>query len=241
MLSNVRPYHEISIASCLSFRPSSVLRQRLHSLAMRPLPRLEDERKSSAICITYFVPCPNEEATTLDYAFMNETIEEKNIGEEALSKTQRKKKCAELQDLGAALAVLSEQQLETVALPDEVREQLIAVRTIKQFGARKRQLKRIGGLLRSHDLDAGKVRECLDRLNAKSAHAAREHHRIEAWRDRLLTEGDQALNALMAEFPRTDRQQLRQLTRKAVTESAAQKPPVSARKLYKVLRVILSA
>jgi four helix bundle protein len=54
----LRACHEITIASCLSFRPPSALRQRLHSPAMRPLPRLEGERKSGAMRKTYFVPCP---------------------------------------------------------------------------------------------------------------------------------------------------------------------------------------
>ena len=58
----LRACHKISIASCLSFRPPSALRQRLHSPAMRPLPRLEGERKSGVICNAYFVPCPKSAA-----------------------------------------------------------------------------------------------------------------------------------------------------------------------------------
>jgi hypothetical protein len=58
MLVVRRTCHEIAVASCLSFHPPSVLRQRLHSPAMRPLPRLEGERKSGAIRDTYFAPRP---------------------------------------------------------------------------------------------------------------------------------------------------------------------------------------
>lgn len=172
---------------------------------------------------------------------MNEPIGENYIDTEAPSKTQRKKRCAELETLGAELSTLSDDQLEFLPLSEELKEQLAASRLIKKFGARKRQIKHIGGLLRGDDIAVGEIRESLDRLRAKNAHAARDHHRIEAWRDRLLSEGDCALNDLMAEYPQADRQQLRQLMRKAVSERVAQKAPASARKLYKVLRDILLA
>ncbi|MEA3413707.1 MAG: four helix bundle protein, partial [Pseudomonadota bacterium] len=42
----LRRFLEIYIPACLSFRPSSALRKRLHSSTMRPFPRLADERKS---------------------------------------------------------------------------------------------------------------------------------------------------------------------------------------------------
>ena len=47
--ARLRRFPKNLIPSCLSFRPSSALRQQLHSPAMRLLSRLEDERKSGAI------------------------------------------------------------------------------------------------------------------------------------------------------------------------------------------------
>jgi len=44
--------------ACLSFRPSSSLRQQLHSAAMRPLARLEDERNSFALWYVGFRQSP---------------------------------------------------------------------------------------------------------------------------------------------------------------------------------------
>jgi hypothetical protein len=44
-----RQFPKDFIPPCLSFRPSSALRQRLHSSLMRPLSRLEYERKSDTI------------------------------------------------------------------------------------------------------------------------------------------------------------------------------------------------
>ncbi|MEA3412180.1 MAG: cobalamin-dependent protein [Pseudomonadota bacterium] len=44
IVHELRRFLENDIPSCLSFRPSSALRQRLHRTTMRLLPRLEDER-----------------------------------------------------------------------------------------------------------------------------------------------------------------------------------------------------
>ena len=60
--------------------------------------------------------------------------------------------------------------------------------------------------------------------------AASALHRIEEWRDRLLRDGDDAINDLLAALPNADRQQLRQLVRTAKAEAAADKPPAAARR-----------
>ena len=49
---------EITSLSGLPYRPSSALRQQLHSPAMRLLSRLEDERSCGASGSTYFVRIP---------------------------------------------------------------------------------------------------------------------------------------------------------------------------------------
>ncbi len=50
-------------------------------------------------------------------------------------------------------------------------------------------------------------------------------HRLEQWRERLITEGDSALNELMSQFHELDRQKLRQLIRTANKERELNKPP----------------
>ncbi len=54
----IRNATEITSTSGLPYRPSSALRQQLHSPAMRLLSRLEDERSCSANWSTYFVRIP---------------------------------------------------------------------------------------------------------------------------------------------------------------------------------------
>jgi ribosome-associated protein len=103
-------------------------------------------------------------------------------------------------------------------------------------GARKRLLKFITGQL--HKIDVEPILEKLARMKNKSAHAVREHHIVERWRDRLIAGGNDALTELLNEQPDADRQQLRQLLRNVQKEAEASKPPKSSRLLYRYLKTL---
>jgi Uncharacterized protein conserved in bacteria len=101
-------------------------------------------------------------------------------------------------------------------------------------GARKRQLKYIAGILRAIEMDV--IQERLDVLKNKSAHSARELHKVEHWRTRLLSEDKAALTELLDVHPEADIQYLRQLVRAAKKEMALGKPAKSARLLFRLLK-----
>jgi ribosome-associated protein len=67
------------------------------------------------------------------------------------SRTQKKKEDHALQRLGEQLVALRPGQFETLALPDELMEAIEFARKIKSHGARRRQIKHIGALLRQLD------------------------------------------------------------------------------------------
>jgi ribosome-associated protein len=97
-------------------------------------------------------------------------------------------------------------------------------------------LKFITGQL--HKIDLELILEKLARIKNKSAHAVREHHIAEQWRDRLIAEGNEALTELLDEQPHADRQALRQLLRNAQKEAEVGKPPKSSRLLYRQLKAL---
>lgn len=172
---------------------------------------------------------------------MNDWVEEEFL-EEGLgrpSKSQRKRESTALLDLGAELIALSNEQLAQLALPDSLLEAVTGAASIRQHGGRKRQMKFIGGLLRK--MDAEPIREALARLKNQSVHAAREHRKVERWRDALLDQGDEALTALLSEYPEADRRRLRQLIRGAREERSADKAPKSARLLFRYLRELIGS
>lgn len=141
----------------------------------------------------------------------------------------------ELQALGAELVRLSEAQLESIELPEELREALLEAKRISSHEAKRRQMQYIGRLMRG--LDPSPIRACLGEIEGNSAQATARHRRVESWRERLLGE-DEALTQFAAEHPGADLQALRTLIRNARKEAGAGKPPRAYRELFRVLKAI---
>ncbi len=168
---------------------------------------------------------------------IEEQFEEDEDFYDGPSKSQRKRDSTALQMLGDELSKFPERQLESFPLSDNLRESIIEMAGMPQRGARKRQLKYIGGLLRASEVEP--ILEALAKVKSQSALGVRQHHRVEQWRDRLIAEGDSALGELVSEYTQVDRGQVRQLVRAARSELAAEKPPRSTRRLYQYLRDIV--
>lgn len=169
----------------------------------------------------------------LEYEFDDDEIEYYAIRP---NKTQLKKDIAALFALGEDMSGLSITQLDTLELPENIYKAIVQISGMPHDGARKRLLKYVAGQL--HKIDTQPILEKLDRIKNKSAHAVREHHIAERWRDRLIMEGNDALTDLLDEHPHADRQQLRQLIRNAQKEAEVGKPPKSSRLLYRNLKIL---
>jgi ribosome-associated protein len=150
------------------------------------------------------------------------------------NKTQIKKDMAVIFALSEEMAELPAGQLKLLELPEIIYKAVVEASGMPHKGARKRQLKFITSQLFKIDIDP--ILEKLSRIKNKSAHAVREHHVVERWRDRLIAEGNDALTILLAEQPQADRQLLRQLLRNAQKEAELGKPPKSSRLLYRQLK-----
>jgi ribosome-associated protein len=158
------------------------------------------------------------------------------MSDESPSKTQRKKQMHELQDLGAELVDLNEQQLAAIDLPERLLEAVMEARRITKFEARRRQMQYIGKLMRSIDPDP--IRERIDAYKAVSRSQTARLHLIERWRTRLL-EDENALTALLNEHPAVDATQMRQVIRDALQEREAGQPPKSFRALFQLLNDVI--
>lgn len=163
-----------------------------------------------------------------------EEMEEFDGGEERVSKSQLKRESAALQDLAAELAELPKTQLASLSLPEDIFNALCQAAAMPPKGARKRQLKYVGGLFRN--IDVHPIIDKLARLKNQSADAARELHKVERWRESLIAGDDAQLTELLDEYPAADRQYLRQLIRNAKKEAAQGVAPKSARLLFRYLR-----
>ncbi|HYC45112.1 MAG TPA: ribosome biogenesis factor YjgA [Burkholderiales bacterium] len=142
----------------------------------------------------------------------------------------------ELQDLGAELVALNDEQLASIELPERLLDAVNDARRMTKFEARRRQMQYIGKLMR--EVDPAPIRERLAAWKSVSrAHTARLHL-VERWRTRLLEE-EQAMTELLREHPGADAARLRLLVRNAHDERAKGQPPRSYRALFKLLNDIL--
>jgi ribosome-associated protein len=160
------------------------------------------------------------------------------VDQEIVSKTRRKREMHELQTLGVALVALSEVQLKSMALAEDLLAALLEAKRIKSHEAKRRQMQYIGRLMR--ELDPAPIRARLAELEGSSAQATARHRRLESWRARLLGD-DEALTAFAAEYPGADLQALRTLIRNARKEASLGKPPRAYRELFRVLKEIGSS
>lgn len=155
------------------------------------------------------------------------------------NKTRIKKEIAAVFAMAEEICELTPAQIAEFGLPESVEQALVEAGKMGRNAARKRLLKYITAQLRILDTEA--VAEKLARMKNRSAHAVREHHQAERWRDELLADsGNQSLTVFLSEFPEADSQHLRQLQRNAQKEAKEGKPPKSARLLYKYLKELIS-
>lgn len=156
--------------------------------------------------------------------------------EEWLSKTEVKRQMHALQELGARLTKLNQEQLNKLELSDKLRSAIDEFHRIKANGAQKRHLQFIGKIMRTEDAD--EIEHAIGLFEAGHQAHTQVFHKLELWRDRLINEGNSALQEYVSENPTADVQHLRQLIRNAQKELKLEKPPASARKLFKYLREV---
>ncbi len=150
------------------------------------------------------------------------------------SKSSLKRDAHALQQLGARLVDLPESVWSMLGLPDSLVAALREAGRLHARGGRKRQLQFIGKLMR--DVHPEPILNYFEQERLKTRKLAQAHHELEAWRDRLMEEGDTAVETFLERHAQADRQHLRQLIRQARKEQAHNKPPKSSRALFRYIR-----
>ena len=153
--------------------------------------------------------------------------------EEFISKSERKRRHHAIRDLGAALAELAPKQLARIPLDDEL--MAVVMEAAKaQRSARQRQLRYLAKRLAGEDLRP--IQAAYDAVKGEGDKATAKQHRLEHWRERLVDEGDAALDEYLQAYPEAPRGDLRALIRKARNDRERQRPAKSARQLFRLLR-----
>jgi len=158
------------------------------------------------------------------------------------SRSQQRREALEIFALAETLAAQSDAQLSRVPLDEEILAEVQRTRAITSHIARKRATQFLAKQLRKLDeTDLEPIRAALAQDRTKAHHEAAVLHRLETWRDRLIGEGDAALDELLVLHPAADRQQLRQLARNARAERDREKPLHAYRELFRALRELFDA
>ncbi len=153
------------------------------------------------------------------------------------SKSQRKREVEALQTLGERLVQLKPAELDKIPLSEALREAIDEAKRVTSRSALRRQRQYIGRLMR--DADSQAIETAFNKLDQHHAHHTAAFHMLEAWRTRLVEQGDSALVALSDAYPSADQIRLRQLIRDARKEHANGHPPKAYRALFRYLRELM--
>ena len=108
------------------------------------------------------------------------------------SKSARKRVFLELQGLGEQLLRLTEEQLRSMELDENLFDAVIAAAKMRSHGALRRQRQLIGKLMRN--VDPEPIRRALDAFQHQERTAKDVFRRAEEWRDRIVQCGYPGLN-----------------------------------------------
>ena len=167
-------------------------------------------------------------------------MSKKDRSERLPSRSQKKRRSNALQELGERLVGLSGAEWEELDLPLDLRAALtdaarLSARGGKRGGnAMRRQMQYVGKLMRG--LDPEPIMAYFDVADRARAREGTAFHRLETWRDRLLTGDETALKEIAAVYGRVDITGLREMANQARAEAEQGRPPKSARRLFRYLR-----
>lgn len=152
-----------------------------------------------------------------------------------ISKSQLKRDSRDLQNLGKKLASFSQQQLDTIPLDDTMKDAIaLAHKLSNKRSALKRHFQFIGKILRSIDVEP--IQQAVDVIEDTANSSQLKFRKIEYWRDRIVEEGDPAINECCEQHDNMDRQKLRQLSRNLKKAPTDEKKTRFARQIFKEIK-----
>ena len=149
------------------------------------------------------------------------------------SRSQIKRDLQALKELGIQLAGLPKGELSAVPLSDKTRAAVLAAHGMAR-NALARHYRYLSSLLTAEDVPA--IRAALAGKLQPHAGDVAKLHDTERWRDALLSGDETQLDAFIERYPACDRARVRLLVRNARKELTLDKPPRSARELFRYVR-----
>jgi len=150
------------------------------------------------------------------------------------NKSALKREAQALVELGIKLAALSPEIWTELNLEEGLLDALALYNRIEAHGAKARQRARIGKLLRK--MDTGPIEAALLAKELEKSVQTRDFHKIETWRDRLLSEGPAALDDWMTLHPQSPREQFLKVLQHYNAGINPRQKTQASRDLFRLLR-----
>lgn len=156
------------------------------------------------------------------------------------SRTQQRREALAVLALASQLIELQPSRLAKLELPEDVRREVDITRRMTAHIARKRQLAFLAKVMRRYgEEEFASVRAELGENRERQRQENAAMHRLEATRERLISDDENALSELINEHPQIDRQHLRALIRQArIEKDTPNKPPRAYRELFHLLKAL---
>ena len=150
-------------------------------------------------------------------------------GTDDQSRTDLKRESLEVQKVGEDLLTLRADLMARLDLSEKLKDAVLEAKRITNFEGKRRQMQYIGKMMRRLEpATLEVVRTTLHEQNNGSAQDNLVLHLAETWRDRLVADED-AFGEWISQYPDTDSQQLRALTRQARKDAKPEKPGEAVR------------
>ncbi|MBL4822851.1 MAG: DUF615 domain-containing protein [Colwellia sp.] len=157
------------------------------------------------------------------------------IDQELKSKTEIKREMHQLQDFGQKLVEMSKHQRSRLPLTEELKYAMVVADRIRnKHEALRRHIRHIAKILLETDL--APIHQAIDVMANKHQQETAKFLRLEGVRDKLIEQGNDAVEALLTEFTQMERQKLKQLVRHAAKEKKAEKIGKHYRNLFTYLK-----
>ena len=155
--------------------------------------------------------------------------------EELKSKSEIKREMHQLQDFAERLVKLSKHQRSKIPFTEEIKADLtLADKIQNKHEALRRHIRHMAKVLSETDL--GPINQALDVMANKHQQESSKHIKLETLRDALIEQGNDTIEATLAEHDLLERQKLRQLVRMAAKEKANEKLGKHYRDLFAYLK-----
>ena len=167
----------------------------------------------------------------------NEYLPNDDSGDEKPSKSELKRRMTALQAIGKTLIEMPFEKVKRAPVSERLIEAIREFHRSKSHEGKRRQLQFVGKVMRDEDGEA--ITHWISGETIEQKLEVTRMHAAEQWRDRMLAEP-----TLLAEFyqhyPDAREMDLHNLIRNARMEKEKNKPPKSARELYKRLKEVIS-